>query len=65
MFKAIDILFLNVQYNAEVNLSLKGLLYCFQYVLKSLEITGIVLYERMSKTARKKSKRLKSYKFVV
>ena len=38
--------------------------YCtvFQHALKSREITDIVSSERMSKTARKKSKRLKSYK---
>ena len=38
--------------------------YCtvFQHALKSLEITGIILTLRMSKTVRKNSKRLKSYK---
>ena len=34
----------------------------FQHALKLLEITGIVLSEIISKTARKKSKRLTSYK---
>ena len=38
--------------------------YCtvFQLALKLLEITGIVLSYIMSKTARKNSKGLKSYK---
>ena len=38
--------------------------YCtvFQHALKLLEITGIVLTLRMSKTAMKNSKGLKSYK---
>ena len=38
---------------------LKGYCTVFQHALKSLEITGIVLSERMSKTARKKSKGFK------
>ena len=41
---------------------LKGYCTIFQHALKSLEITGIVLSSRMSKTARKNSKGLKSYK---
>ena len=43
-------------------MSLKGYCTIFQYALKSLEITGIVLSSRMSKTARKNPKGLKSYK---
>ena len=42
--------------------SLKGYCTVFQHALKSLEITDIVSILRMSKTARKNSKRLKSYK---
>ena len=42
--------------------SLKGYCTIFQHALKSLEIIGIVLSSRMSKTARKNSKGLKSYK---
>ena len=41
---------------------LKGYCTVFKHALKSLEITGIVLSKRMSKTARKNSKGLKSYK---
>ena len=41
---------------------LKGLLHFFQHALKSLEMTGIVLSERMSKTARKNSSGFKRYK---
>ena len=41
---------------------LKGYCTIFQHALKSLEIIGIVLSSRMSKTARKNSKGLKSYK---
>ena len=41
---------------------LKGYCTVFQHALKSLEITAIVLSLRISKTARKKSKGLKSYK---
>ena len=43
-------------------LFLKGYCTIFKHVLKSLEITDIVLSKRMSKTARKNSKGLKSYK---
>ena len=43
-------------------LFLKGYCTVFQRALKSLEITGIILSLRMSKTARKNSKGLKSYK---
>ena len=42
--------------------NLKGYCTIFQHALKSLEIFGIVLSSRMSKTARKNSKGLKSYK---
>ena len=38
---------------------LKGYCTGFQHALKSLEITGIVLSIRMSKTARKKFQRIK------
>ena len=42
--------------------SLKGYCIVFQHPLKLLEITGIALTYRMSKTARENSKVLKSYK---
>ena len=42
--------------------TLKGYCTVFQHALKSLEITASVLSERMSKTARKNTKGLKSYK---
>ena len=42
--------------------SLKGYCTVFKHALKSLEITVIVSSLRMSKTARKNSKGLKSYK---
>ena len=42
--------------------NLKGYCTVFQHALKSLEITSIVSSYRMSKTARKNSKGLKSYK---
>ena len=42
--------------------TLKGYCTIFQHALKSLEIIGIVLSSRMSQTARKNSKGLKSYK---
>ena len=42
--------------------ALKGYCTVFQHTLKSLEITVSVLSERMSKTARKNTKGLKSYK---
>ena len=42
--------------------TLKGYCTGFQLALKSLEITVSVLSERMSKTARKNTKGLKSYK---
>ena len=41
---------------------LKGYCTCFQHALKSLEIISIILSSIMSKTARKNSKGLKSYK---
>ena len=41
---------------------LKGYCTVFQHTLKSLEITVSVLSKRMSKTARKNTKGLKSYK---
>ena len=41
---------------------LKGCCTVFQLALKSLEITVSVLSERMSKTGRKNTKGLKSYK---
>ena len=41
---------------------IKGYCTVFQHVFKSLEITGIVSSERMSKTAGKKAKGLKSSK---
>ena len=41
---------------------LKGYCTVFQHALKSLEITAIVLSLRISKSARKNSKGLKSYK---
>ena len=40
---------------------LKGYCTVFQHALKSLEITAFVLSLRISKTARKNSKGLKSY----
>ena len=43
-------------------LNLKSYCTAFQHALKSLEIPGIVLSERMSKPARKRSKVLKNYK---
>ena len=51
-------LFQDLQFNS----ILKGYCTVFQHALKLLEITGIVLTERMSKTAKKNSKGLKSYK---
>ena len=42
--------------------ALKGYCTVFQYALKSLELTSIVLSLRISKTARKNSKGLISYK---
>ena len=45
-----------------LDLVLKGYCTVFQHALKSLEITACVLSERMSKTARKNTKGLKSYK---
>ena len=42
--------------------SLKGYCTVFQHALKLLELTGIDLTCRMSKTARKNLKGLKSYK---
>ena len=41
---------------------LKGCCTVFQQALKSLGITGIVLSQRLLKTARKNCKGLKSYK---
>ena len=46
----------------KIVLVLKGYCTIFQHALKSLEITASVLSERMSKTARKNTKGLKSYK---
>ena len=43
------------------NQTLNGYCTIFQHALKSLEIIGIVLSSRMSKTARKNTKGLKSY----
>ena len=51
---------LSESFSAEV--TLKGYCTVFQHALKSLEITAIVLSLRMSKTARKNSKGLISYK---
>ena len=42
--------------------NLKGYCTVFPHALKSLEIAACVLSERMSKTARKNTKGLKSYK---
>ena len=48
--------------NIALNIYLKGYCTVFQHVLKLLEIIGIVLTIRMSKTGRKHSKGLKSDK---
>ena len=50
------------QSGLENHMYLKGYCTVFQHALKSLEITDIVLSLRTSKTARKNSKGLKSYK---
>ena len=47
---------------SDSHITLKGYCTVFQHALKSLEVTGIVSYYRMLKTARKNSKGLKSYK---
>ena len=49
-------------YSSVKGSSLKGYCTVFQHALKSLEISASVLSERMSKTARKNTKGLKSYK---
>ena len=59
MVSTIDIWRPHIQ---EMTCSLKGYCTVFQHALKSLEITAIVLSLRISKTARKNSKGLKSYK---
>ena len=53
---------LDLFYSQIFMFSLKGYCTVFQHALKSLEITAIVLLLRISKTAMKNFKGLKSYK---
>ena len=62
MWKSYGITIYTILISEDFAQCLKGYCTVFRHALKLMELTGIDLTERMSKTARKNLKGLKSYK---